>query len=135
MTPAAIDAWHRFVKEKRDQDLANLLADDVVFHSPVVHTPQRGKPITTLYLTAASNVFFNESFTYVRQAVADRHAFLEFATEIEGIHVNGVDIIAWNAEGRINEFKVLIRPLKAINTIHQLMGQMLERMKSSGGSE
>jgi hypothetical protein len=101
MFPPALELWHRFVKEKKSDDLARVLDDEVVFHSPVVHTPQRGNAITSLYLTAASKVFFNETFTYVRQAVEGRNAFLEFTTEIDGIHINGVDIISWNDAGKI----------------------------------
>jgi hypothetical protein len=107
--------------------LADLLADDVVFHSPVVHTPQRGKQITMQYLAAAFCVFSDPGFRYVRE-ISDRHdAVLEFQVEIDGIAVNGVDMIKWNDEGRIIEFKVMLRPLKAINLIHQRMGELLAR--------
>jgi hypothetical protein len=132
LPPAAVRSWHEFAHTHDPALLDALLADDVVFHSPVVHTPQAGKPITKLYLTAAAQVFFSEKFTYVREVWSDRVAFLEFATEIEGIHVNGVDILAWNADGKLTDFKVLIRPLKAINLIHRLMGETLERFKASG---
>ncbi len=103
-----------------------LLADGVVFHSPVVHTPQVGKAITTHYLTAAFHVFFNESFRYVREVAGPRDAVLEFQVNIDGVAVNGVDMLKWNDEGKIVEFKVLIRPLKAINLIHQKMAAMLQ---------
>jgi len=124
--PATLSAWHAVVKSRNTRELGPLLADDVVFHSPVVHTPQVGKPITTLYLTAALQVFFNQSFKYVREIVDARDAVLEFQVEIEGISVNGVDMLKWNDEGKIVEFKVLIRPLKAINLIHQKMAAMLQ---------
>lgn len=127
MTPPALAAWHRIVDERKPDELNQLLADDVVFYSPIVHTPQRGKQITTLYLTAASQVFFNDTFQYVREVASDTDAFLEFTTEIDGIHVNGVDIISWNAEGKVTTFKVMVRPLKAINLIHQMMAKMLEQ--------
>ena len=106
--------------------LDSLLSDRVVFHSPVVHTPQIGKVITTHYLTAAFRVFFNESFRYVREITNSRDAVLEFQVEIDGISVNGVDMIKWDDEGKIVEFKVMIRPLKAINLIHQKMASMLQ---------
>lgn len=110
----------------RDSSALNeLLADDVVFHSPVVHTPQVGRAITAIYLTAAMQVFGNESFRYVRELTGERDAVLEFETEIDGITVNGVDMIKWNADGKIVEFKVMVRPLKAINLIHQKMAAML----------
>ena len=101
-----------------------LLADDVVFQSPVVHTPQRGKAITTQYLAAALQVLNNESFTYLNEWIGETSAVLEFQSVIDGIEINGVDIIAWNAAGKITHFKVMVRPLKAINLLHQMMGAL-----------
>lgn len=121
--------WHRIVEEKDAQGLDEILADDVVFHSPVVHTPQEGKPITRMYLTAALHVLNNKSFIYLREIAAGNNAVLEFQTVIEGISINGVDIITWGADGRINDFKVMIRPLKAVNLVHAMMGAMLEKIK------
>jgi hypothetical protein len=121
-----LESWHTIVRNRDAHGLNYLLAGDVVFHSPVVHTPQIGKAITTMYLTAALHVFGNESFRYVREVVGESDAMLEFETEIDGIVVNGVDMIRWNDEGKITEFKVMVRPLKAINIIHQKMGEMLE---------
>ncbi len=109
--------------------LKDLIADEAVFHSPVVHTPQRGKALTVGYLSAAFHVFFNPSFRYVREIVGTSDAMLEFETEIDGVLVNGVDIIKWNEAGQIIEFKVMLRPLKAINLIHQKMGEMLAAMQ------
>ena len=122
----AIEEWHRIVRERDIDALDDLLADDVVFHSPVVHTPQRGRPITAMYLAAAVVVFGNESFRYVREWRASHEAVLEFLVTIDGIEVNGVDMIRWDDSGRIVEFKVMLRPLKAINLIHQKMGAMLQ---------
>ncbi len=127
MTIATLSTWHDLVSSRNVKGLDALLADDVVFHSPVVHTPQVGKAITTQYLAAAFKVFFNESFRYVRELTGPTDAVLEFQVEIDGIAVNGVDMIKWNDAGRIVEFKVLIRPLKAINLIHQNMGAMLKK--------
>lgn len=121
-----IATWHRLVQDRNPAGLDTLLDDDAVFHSPVVHTPQRGKKITALYLSAAFQVFFNPSFRYVREIVGPRDAMLEFETEIDGVQVNGVDIIQWNDAGRITAFKVMIRPLKAINVVHQRMAAMLQ---------
>jgi hypothetical protein len=118
--------WHALVNSRDAKGLDRLLADNVVFHSPVVHTPQVGKAITTRYLSAAFHVFFNESFRYVREVIGPADAVLEFQVEIDGIGVNGVDMLKWDAEGRIVEFKVLVRPLKAINLIHQKMAAMLQ---------
>lgn len=122
---SALAAWHEIVRTRTAKALDELLAEDVVFYSPVVHTPQAGKAITTMYLLAAIHVFGNESFRYVREIVGDNDAVLEFETEIDGIIVNGVDMIKWNGDGKITEFKVMIRPLKAINLIHEKMGEML----------
>jgi SnoaL-like domain len=120
-----IQAWHQVMKTKDTVGLAHLLADNAVFHSPVVHTPQVGKDITFKYLAAAFQVFGNPSFRYVREVVGPTDAMLEFELEIDGIRINGVDLIAWDEEGKIVDFKVMIRPLKAVNMIHQQMGAML----------
>lgn len=118
-------AWHALVQGRDTSGLPALLADEVVFHSPVVHTPQRGRPIVSAYLTAALAVIGNDAFRYVRQIVGEREAVLEFVTTIDGVQVNGIDLITWNAQGLIVDFKVMIRPLKAIELIHRTMGQML----------
>ena len=120
-----IDAWHDLVATRNVDGLDALIADNAVFHSPVVHTPQVGKELALRYLTAAFSVFFVDSFRYVRELVGDNDAVLEFVLEIDGISVNGVDMIRWDDDGRIVEFKVMIRPLKAINLIHQKMAAML----------
>ena len=129
MTHIALDNWHKIIKSRNLKDLDLLLADDVVFHSPVVHTAQIGKPITRQYLMAASFVFFNETFLYVRELSAANDAVLEFQVEIDGIQVNGIDMLKWNDQGKITEFKVMIRPLKAINLIHGKMALMLQAKK------
>ncbi len=144
-TPAAVgvEAWHRVVRNMNDESLDELLADDVVFHSPVVHTPQEGKALTKLYLMAAFNVLPGPSgsdatasqgekakgkFRYVREVIGENDAVLEFVTRLDDIMVNGVDIIRFDDEGKIVEFKVMIRPLKAIQKIHAQMGQMLDAL-------
>ena len=127
--PDTIKQWHKLIEKQDVAGLDAILADEVVFHSPIVHTPQKGKPITTLYLTAAFHVLAGEAFQYVREVYGEHDAVLEFTTTIDGIHVNGVDMIRWNDEGQIIDFKVMIRPLKAVNLIHRMMGQMLHRMK------
>ncbi len=120
-----IKAWHEVIRTRNVGGLSGLLADDVVFFSPVVHTPLAGKAITAKYLAAAIQVFGNDSFRYVREIVDESDAVLEFETGIDDIIVNGVDMIKWNENGQITEFKVMIRPLKAINIIHEKMGEML----------
>lgn len=126
-------AWHDVVRRRSADGLAALLADDVVFHSPIVHTPQLGKALTTMYLTAALQVIANDSFRYVREVVGERDAALEFQAEIDGIHVNGIDLIRWNDEGKIVDFKVMVRPLKAVNLLHAQMRAMIEAMQ--GGAK
>lgn len=126
MSTHPITTWHQLVKTRDVAGLDALLAEDAVFHSPVVHTPQVGKAITKKYLAAAFHVFFNESFRYVRELRGDRDGILEFQVEIDGLSVNGVDMIKWDDAGRIVEFKVMLRPLKAVNLIHQKMAAMLQ---------
>ena len=121
-----IAAWHELVRSRNPAGLEGLLDEDAVFVSPVVHSPQRGKRLAAAYLTAAFHVFLNSTFRYVREIIGPSDAMLEFETEIDGVMVNGVDIIKWNESGRIVEFKVMIRPLKAINLVHQRMAAMLQ---------
>jgi hypothetical protein len=126
-----IDAWHEFVESRDPRLLEKLLADDVVFHSPVVHTPQRGKPVTLLYLRGAMQVLGSPAFRYEREIRGPRDALLEFVTEIDGITINGVDLIRWDDTGRIVDFKVMVRPQKAMNVLHQKMGELLAQMKQA----
>lgn len=109
-----LQAWHEVVRSKSPGKLDQLLAEDGIFHSPVVHTPQFGKPITANYLQAALHVFGNESFRYVREVSGEYDVVLEFKVSIDDIGINGVDMIRWNDEGRITEFKAMLRPLKAV---------------------
>lgn len=122
--------WHKFFDTGDHALLKSILADDVMFHSPVVHTPQEGKQITFMYLAAAGDVLGGDNFRYVREFDMGDKAVLEFETVIDGIHVNGIDMITWNEDGQIIDFKVMVRPLKAINTVHAKMGEMLEALKS-----
>jgi hypothetical protein len=126
MAGDALETWHRLVRTHDPSGLHTLLAEDAVFYSPVVHTPQRGKRLAAMYLGAAFEVFFNPRFRYVREIVGPSDAMLEFETELDGVLVNGVDLIKWNEAGEIVEFKVMLRPLKAINVIHQRMAAMLQ---------
>lgn len=126
MTEHPIAVWHRLVEERNPRGLDALLDANAVFLSPVVHTPQRGRKLAAMYLAAAFQVLCNPTFRYVREIVGSTDAMLEFETEVEGVSVNGVDIIKWNEAGQIVEFKVMLRPLKAINLIHQHMAAMLQ---------
>lgn len=127
-----LEAWHNYMREGSEEALNAQLADDVTFYSPVVHTPQRGREITAAYLHAAEKVLGSEHFRYVREIDGGDTAVLEFATMIDGIEINGIDMITWNEEGKITDFKVMVRPLKAINTVHEAMGKVLMEMKKAG---
>ena len=148
MIETVIEKWHEHLRGRLPGGLDELLDDDVVFYSPIVYTPQRGKAITTLYLQAAGQTLPGEApsarpgaapvedavpgeFRYTKSVVAGDTAVLEFETTVEGKYVNGVDIIRCNDEGRIVEFRVMIRPLQAINLVHRQMAATLERMKPS----
>jgi hypothetical protein len=134
MSKLPIDAWHQLISERNVAALDEVLADDVVFHSPVVHSPQNGKQLAKMYLSAAIVVLGNSDFAYVREVVGESDAVLEFTCEINGTHINGVDMIHWNADGKIDDFKVMIRPLKAVNLLHGLMNQMLGQMGSGAST-
>lgn len=122
--------WHAYMESGSDPALlADLLADDAVFHSPVVHTPQAGKAVVMAYLVAAAHVLGGANFRYVRELVDGDEMMLEFVTEIDGITINGVDIIRWNENGTISDFKVIVRPLKAINKVWEMMGAQLAAAK------
>ena len=125
MTVPVLETWHRLVQTNDASGLRDLVAEDAIFHSPVVHSAQPGRKLTVMYLSAAFKVFFNPTFRYVREIAGPHDAMLEFETEIDGILVNGVDIIKWNDAQQIVEFKVMIRPLKGMQIIHQKMGEML----------
>ena len=142
ITRIGLGAWHAVVRHPTEAALDLLLADDVAFHSPIVHTPQRGRALTKLYLMAAFRVLSGEPaavagdaagsgrrFRYVREIAGERDAVLEFMTELDGITVNGVDMIRWNDAGKIADFKVMLRPLKAVNLVHAQMRAMLESMR------
>ena len=132
MAATALESWHLLVRTNDAAGLRELVAEDAVFHSPVVRAPQHGRKLTVMYLSAALQVFLNPTFRYVREIVGPSDAMLEFETEIDGILVKGVDIIRWNAEGRIVDFKVMIRPLKGIDVIHRKMGEMLAAAQAAG---
>jgi hypothetical protein len=131
MSAANLARWHAYMESGSNPAvLSELLADDAVFHSPVVHTPQVGKAIVMAYLVAASHTLGNDSFHYVRELVDGDEMMLEFVTEMDGITVNGVDIIRFNEDGKISDFKVMVRPLKAINKVWEMMAAQLEKAKA-----
>lgn len=125
--PAEI--WHRVALSKDVAEIENILHDDCVFESPVVHTPQVGKAITSQYLAAAGYTLGNDTFRYVGEWHRENSSILEFTAEIDGIKINGIDMISCDDDGLITHFKVMVRPLKAVNLLHQKMGEMLAKMK------
>jgi len=136
MIEQVIKKWHSFVNTRSPSILEELLAEDVEFYSPVVFKPQQGKAITKMYLTLAAATFSAgkaatgeriENFRYSKEVLMGNHAILEFESEIEGIYINGVDIITCNDKGLITEFKVMLRPIQAVNAMHQQMKKMLSK--------
>ena len=126
-----LQGWFDYMMEGHDKNLLlEMLHDDVVFRSPVVHTPQEGKAITFAYLSAAGNTLGNGTFKYTRVFDCGDKAVLEFESEMDGIQVNGIDMIEWDADGKITDFKVMVRPLKGMQVVHAAMGKMLEQMKA-----
>jgi hypothetical protein len=127
---AGLNAWYSHIEAHDPRGLDTLLDDNVVFLSPVVHTPQEGKMITTAYLAAAGDVLASDDFRYTGEYMSETGAVLEFETKIDGIIINGIDMITWNEAGKITEFKVMLRPLKAVNMVHAKMGEMLAKMQA-----
>ena len=125
MTPPVIQRWIDIIDNSRTDELENLLADDAVFYSPAVFTPQEGRAKTLAYLTAAAKLFGDSDFRYVGQWYADRSAVLEFVADIDGIHVNGVDMIHWNDDEKIVAVKVMVRPLKGLQALMPKMAELL----------
>ncbi len=135
MTMTGLDKWHSYMKAHDRRLLWDLLHEDAVFESPVVHSPQRGRDITFKYLTGAEKVLGGPGFTYVGEWRAENSAVLEFENVIDGTKINGVDIITFADDGRITHFKVMVRPLKAINLLHRLMGELLARQQAASTKE
>jgi hypothetical protein len=135
-----LERWHHFMQHDDGPDLTeleHLIHDDCVFYSPVVFTPQRGGEITRIYLAAATQTLGGSAdapFRYTREIASDNHAMLEFETSVEGKTVNGVDIITCDDDGRITEFKVMVRPLQGMNAVHEAMMAMLARMNDEAAS-
>ncbi|ANY19014.1 SnoaL-like domain protein [Tsuneonella dongtanensis] len=131
MAHKGLDLWHRVLSGgNKPAELAAIIREDAVFHSPVVHTPQKGRDLVVAYLAAAGVVLNTDKFRYVREFAEGNNALLEFVTELDGIHINGVDIITFDDDGFITDFKVMVRPLKAINKVWEMMGAQLEQAKA-----
>lgn len=140
MSKQNLDNWHKHLKGELEGGLDTLLHDDCVFYSPIVFSPQKGKDLTKMYLGAAGNTFSEgdkdkavggskSEFGYIKEIVSDNHIVLEFESKIEGKYINGIDMMTFDDDGKITEFKVMIRPLQAINMMHAKMKAMLEKMQ------
>jgi len=128
MTSSVIERWHQFIGDGHDPAVLDaLLDDDAVFYSPAVFTPQEGRQKTAAYLMAAAKMFGGTDFHYVEEWVGDRSAVLEFAATVDGVYVNGVDLITWNDDGRIVSFKVMMRPFKGLAAIMPKMAELLQQ--------
>jgi hypothetical protein len=125
MQPRAIRDWHEFARSRDPARLDALIAEHAVFQSPAVHAPQQGREIVVKYLSAAMSVLGHADFRYCGEWIGEHSAVLEFETTIDGIYVNGVDMIEWDEEDRIVRFKVMIRPIKALNIVIPLMAARL----------
>ncbi len=129
MNTSVLAKWHEIIRQKNIEGLNSLLADDVVFFPPIVHKPQFGKKTTILYFSGALKVFFNETHHYVREIVGTHDAALEFEVLVGAIPINGVELIKWNDRGRIIELKVMLRPVKSVNLVHENIGEILKVYK------
>jgi hypothetical protein len=131
MTPPLIDRWIAVIENGHtdglDDLLDDLLDDQAVFYSPAVFRPQHGKALTAKYLTAAAKLFGDTDFHYVEHWYSERSAILEFAATVNGVYVNGIDMIHWNDEQRIVSFKVMLRPFKGLQVIMPLMAELLQQ--------
>lgn len=122
--PAPVQAWHRFVESRDPAGLDTLVADDCVFRSPAVHTPQQGKAVTTAYLRAAM-VVLGPRLRYLDEWYAATSAVLEFETVVGGLTVHGVDMLRWGGDGLLTSFTVMVRPVKGLNAVIEAMGAEL----------
>jgi len=130
VTPPVIERWIDIVDTGRTDELHDLLAEDAVFRSPAVFTPQEGRDKAVAYLAAAAKLFSGTGFRYVEKWYSERSAVLEFVAEVDGIHVNGIDMIHWNDDGKITSVKVMLRPLKALQTVIPEMGRLLQQAEA-----
>ncbi|MDT5096882.1 MAG: hypothetical protein QOC76_619 [Mycobacterium sp.] len=125
MTPPVIARWIDIIENGRTSELESLLAEDAVFYSPAVFSPQKGRDTTLAYLTAAAKVFGDTDFHYVQKWYGERSAILEFAATIDGKYVNGIDMIHWNDAEQIVSVKVMVRPFKGLQALMPKMAELL----------
>ena len=127
--PHAVKAWHAVVESGDPALLDDLLADDVVFRSPAVFAPQEGKDLTRLYLRSAMAVL-GPSLRYIGEWYGPSSAVLEFEAELDGMYVHGVDMLRWNDDGRLASFTVMVRPMRGLTKLVELMQRQLAEIKA-----
>jgi hypothetical protein len=123
--PPAVRAWHAVAESGDLALLDELLADDVVFRSPAVFAPQEGKALTARYLSSAI-VVLGPSLRYISEWHDPVSAVLEFEAEIDGTYVQGVDMLRWNTDDKLVSFTVMVRPIRGLQKLIELMGRQLE---------
>ncbi|MCC5812214.1 MAG: nuclear transport factor 2 family protein [Ectothiorhodospiraceae bacterium] len=125
-----LETWHRLLEHNAMEELDPLLSDDIVFRSPVAHTPYPGRDAIKLVLKTVNTVF--ENFRYHRFFVSDdgNSAILEFSAEVTGKKLKGIDMLRFDAEGRISEFEVMARPLSGVQALSEEMGKRLATQKA-----
>lgn len=123
--PPVIQRWLRMLETGQTEQLDDMLAEDAVFYSPAVFTPQRGRALAVAYLSAAERMFAGTDFHYVETWFGDNSAVLQFAADVDGLSVEGIDMIHWNDDGKITSFKVMIRPFKALQGVIGKMAELL----------
>ena len=128
-TPPVIERWLGVIEGGRIDELEEMLAEDAVFYSPAVFAPQRGRALAAAYLRAAEQMFSGTDFHYVNKWFDSHSAVLEFAAEVDGLTVEGIDMIHWNDAGEITSFKVMIRPFKALQGVIGKMAELLATQK------
>jgi hypothetical protein len=116
-----IETWHAALLANDLSSFEAILAVDAVFVSPALHKPQEGKEFVSKYLRAAVAVLNNGTFRYTNEWRAERSAVLEFEVTLGELQVNGVDMIHWNEQAQVTQFKVMLRPLKALHAVVEKM--------------
>jgi hypothetical protein len=124
-TPPVIERWLRIIESGDTAELDDMLDEDAVFYSPAVFAPQHGRATAAAYLRAAEKMFSGTGFHYVEKWFGDHSAVLHFAAVVDGLAVEGIDMVHWNDDGKITSFKVMIRPFKALQGVIARMAELL----------
>ena len=130
-TQQSIAHWHEMLANRDMSILNELLADDIVFRSPVAFNPYPGKPVVFFILSNVIQIF--ENFTYHREFYTEDglNVVLEFSANIGDKKLKGIDMIRFNEDGQMIDFEVMIRPKSGIEALATLMGQRMAQAPSS----